>query len=143
MQRWLLMAHVIASFCSTTLAARYDANWESLMKRPLPKWFDEAKVGLFIHWGVFSVPSYKNEWYWWNLDGRNPDPDTVAFHNRTYGPDFKYAEFMPSFTAALWQPAQWASLFKDARPRPGKEIEVFAASHTLTDSGFSDPLFCI
>ena len=125
MQRWLLMAHVIASFCSTTLAARYDANWESLMKRPLPKWFDEAKVGLFIHWGVFSVPSYKNEWYWWNLDGRNPDPDTVAFHNRTYGPDFKYAEFMPSFTAALWQPAQWASLFKDA----GVKYVVLTSKH--------------
>ena len=45
-------------------------------------------MGIFIHWGVFSVPSFKSEWYWWYLDG-SKDPETVEFHNKTYGPDFK------------------------------------------------------
>jgi len=43
----------------------YQPNWESLDSRPLPSWYDEAKFGIFIHWGVFSVPSYVSEWFWW------------------------------------------------------------------------------
>lgn len=43
---------------------RYEPNWESLDTRPIPKWFDEVKFGIFIHWGVFSVPSYVDEWFW-------------------------------------------------------------------------------
>lgn len=45
---------------------KYEPTWSSLDKRPVPKWFDEAKFGIFIHWGVFSVPSYGNEWFWSN-----------------------------------------------------------------------------
>jgi Alpha-L-fucosidase len=40
-----------------------DPNWESLDARPLPKWYDESKFGIFIHWGVFSVPAFHTEWY--------------------------------------------------------------------------------
>ena len=43
----------------------YDPTWDSLDKRPLPSWYDEAKFGIFIHWGVFSVPSFVSEWFWW------------------------------------------------------------------------------
>jgi len=92
---------------------RYEPTWDSLMTRPLPSWYDDAKVGLFMHWGIFSVPSYKSEWYWWKLDGAK-NQDVVAFHNRTYGPNFKYADFMPMFTAELWDPEAWVSLFKAA-----------------------------
>lgn len=42
----------------------YDPNWESLDARPLPSWYDEAKIGIFIHWGVFSVPAVRTEWFW-------------------------------------------------------------------------------
>ena len=45
---------------------QYEPNWDSLDTRPLPAWYDEAKIGIFIHWGVFSVPSFKNEWFWDN-----------------------------------------------------------------------------
>jgi hypothetical protein len=41
----------------------YTPDWTSLDTRPLPAWYDESKVGIFIHWGVFSVPSYGSEWY--------------------------------------------------------------------------------
>ncbi|CAG2168204.1 unnamed protein product [Oppiella nova] len=42
----------------------YAPNWDSIDKRPLPSWYDESKIGIFIHWGVFSVPSFGNEWFW-------------------------------------------------------------------------------
>ena len=45
-------------------AGKYQANWHSIDSRPLPRWFDEAKVGIFIHWGVFSVPAFGSEWFW-------------------------------------------------------------------------------
>lgn len=83
------------------------------MTRPLPAWYDEVKVGIFLHWGIFSVPSWGSEWYWWNLDGAK-DPKYQAFHNNTYGPSFKYPDFAPMFTAELFEPDQWAALFKKA-----------------------------
>lgn len=93
---------------------RYDPNWDSLMTRPLPQWFDNAKIGLFMHWGVFSVPSWGSEWYWYSLDGPKPNPAYVEFHTKNYGKDFKYAEFGPMFKAELWNPDEWADLFKKA-----------------------------
>jgi len=49
---------------ATVAWARYEANWNSIDARPIPAWFDKAKVGIFLHWGVFSVPSFHNEWFW-------------------------------------------------------------------------------
>lgn len=44
--------------------AKYEPNWESIDSRPLPEWYDQAKFGIFIHWGVFSVPGFGSEWFW-------------------------------------------------------------------------------
>lgn len=52
-------------FCGTGRAIRYEPNWKSIDSRPLPEWYDQAKFGIFIHWGVFSVPSFGSEWFWW------------------------------------------------------------------------------
>lgn len=43
---------------------QYTPTWNSLDSRPLPQWYDDAKIGIFIHWGVFSVPSFGSEWFW-------------------------------------------------------------------------------
>lgn len=48
---------------------QYEATWESLDSRPLPEWYDKAKVGIFLHWGVFSVPSFGSEWFWSSWTG--------------------------------------------------------------------------
>lgn len=53
---------------SETSFIKYKPEWSDLDKRPLPHWYDEAKVGIFIHWGVFSVPSFGSEWFWSNLN---------------------------------------------------------------------------
>lgn len=60
----LLLLLLLTLPCRARRAPRYDPTWESLDSRPLPAWFDQAKFGIFIHWGVFSVPSFGSEWFW-------------------------------------------------------------------------------
>lgn len=53
---------LVFALCS---AKRYEPNWDSIDSRPLPVWYDEGKFGIFTHWGVYSVPGYISEWFWW------------------------------------------------------------------------------
>ena len=55
---------------SNDMPKQYSPNWDSLDSRPLPTWYDDAKFGIFIHWGVFSVPSFGSEWFWENWIGK-------------------------------------------------------------------------
>ena len=89
---------------------QYQPNWDSLDKRPLPEWYDDAKFGIFIHWGVFSVPSFGSEWFWdhWH-DGSKPE---VEFMQKNYRPDWTYADFAEQFTAEFYDPNQWADIFQ-------------------------------
>jgi len=57
---------------------RYTSDWDSLDSRPLPLWYDDAKFGIFIHWGVFSVPSFGSEWFWVNWKGILLSPSTKS-----------------------------------------------------------------
>ena len=112
------LATVLLSCVLTPAASkRYEPNWDSIDSRPIPDWFDEAKVGIFLHWGVFSVPSFSNswpsEWFWWSWKG-GPQRDVVDFMNANYPPDFTYADFAPQFRAEFFDPYQWVNLFKDA-----------------------------
>lgn len=59
---WLSLPLLTFFTALLQLCEGYDATWESLDERPLPAWYDEAKFGVFIHWGVFSVPAYRTEW---------------------------------------------------------------------------------
>ncbi|KAH9361413.1 hypothetical protein HPB48_003913 [Haemaphysalis longicornis] len=112
---------LVAAGCPapSSTAARYAPTWESLDSRPLPAWFDEAKVGLFLHWGVFSVPSYTSEWFWWYWQGwsepRNPDP--AKFMAKNYPPDFTYAAFAKDFTCEFFDPEEWAQIFQESGAR--------------------------
>lgn len=54
----------------STERPKYDPTWSSLDSRPLPSWYDDAKLGIFIHWGVFSVPSFGSEWFWKHWKGK-------------------------------------------------------------------------
>lgn len=60
--QWLFTIIVYCSILSFT-KQEYESEWTSLDQRPLPTWYDESKIGIFIHWGVFSVPSIASEWY--------------------------------------------------------------------------------
>ncbi len=96
---------------------RYENNWESLNSRPVPRWFGDAKFGIFIHWGLYSVPAYTKrgeyaEWYMRQLE--NAEHPARLFHNKTYGPGFKYEDFVSGFKAELFDAKIWADLFKKA-----------------------------
>ena len=107
----LLMCMSVLLLLSKVEGMRYEPRWESLDTKPLPAWYDEAKFGIFIHWGVFSVPSFKNEWFWWNWKINN-DSSYVDFMKNNYPPDFTYQDFAKDFTAEFYEPDDWADLFE-------------------------------
>jgi len=95
---------------------KYAPNWESLDKRPTPDWYLDAKFGIFIHWGVYSVPAWGApkeyaEWYWNKMANKKPDNVWWQFHKKNFGENFDYKEFAPSFRAELFNPDHWADIF--------------------------------
>ncbi|NWH75303.1 FUCO2 fucosidase, partial [Piaya cayana] len=115
---------------------RYEPTWGSLDARPLPAWFDEAKFGVFIHWGVFSVPSFGSEWFWWYWQKEKRAP-YVKFMEANYAPGFSYEDFGPLFTAEFFDPNQWADVLKAS----GAKYVVLTSKHhegfTLWGSKYS------
>lgn len=103
----------------------YQADWESLSEFVMPKWFEKAKFGIFIHWGVYSVPAFANEWYSRNMYVK--DSPEYKHHIETYGPhkDFGYKDFIPMFTAERFDPEYWAEVFAQA----GAKYVVPVAEH--------------
>ena len=93
---------------SFLVCAKYLPTWESLDSRPLPPWYDEAKFGIFMHWGVYSVPSFGSEWFWYYW--HNGRPAYVDFMKKNYPPNFQYADFAPMFKAEFFDPDVWAKL---------------------------------
>jgi len=116
---------------------RYHPNWESLDQRPVPEWFEDAKFGIFIHWGPYSVPAWSpkgtySEWYQYWLqssklfgNGDFEGDEVTRYHHKTYGEDFSYYQFGEMFKADLFDPEAWASLFEKA----GAKYIVLTSKH--------------
>lgn len=135
----------------TTKYAFEDLNfgleeWTStnLAAHEAPQWFDDAKFGIFIHWGPYSVPAWGNstphesyaEWFWWY--STHPEGDKSGFRDyrlRAYGPDLNYDDFFDNFTAAQYDPKEWVDLIADS----GAKYFVVTTKHhdgfTLFDAG--------
>lgn len=120
----LLLAIICLSNISYIKAQiKYKPTWESLDSRPVASWFGDAKFGIFIHWGPYSVPAYSpkgtySEWYQFWLQSKtlfgngNFKGDEVAkYHEKTYGKEFDYYKFGDMFKADLFKPNDWANLF--------------------------------
>jgi alpha-L-fucosidase len=92
----------------------YKDNWESISKWQVPSWFNKAKFGIFVHWGLYSVPANSNEWYSRNMYIKGMP--AYEHHIKTYGPqnEFGYKDFIPMFTAEKFNPDEWITLFKEA-----------------------------
>jgi len=118
----------------------YQPTWESLNKRPTPSWFTDSKFGIFIHWGVYSVPSYAPvvpgnlayaEWYWHAFtEGKNGSTNPVEagsweYHKKMFGAEYPYQNFAPQFRAELFDPAHWADVFQ----RSGARYVVLTSKH--------------
>jgi alpha-L-fucosidase len=104
------------------VCGRYTSDWDSLDSRPLPSWYDEAKFGIFLHWGVYSVPSFQNEWFWEGLEAQQQS--YVNFMQKNYA-NFKYQDFAPQFKAELFNPKEWADIFQAA----GAKYVVLTSKH--------------
>jgi alpha-L-fucosidase len=120
------------------LQGPFRTDWESLQKFDAPDWYRDAKFGIFIHWGVYSVPAFGSEWYP-RLMYQTGSPE-FKHHIATYGPQdkFGYKDFVPKFKAERYDPVAWAELFKKA----GAKYVVPVAEHhdgfAMYDSGVSD-----
>lgn len=105
----VLLCSCFITFIGLTLSVRYDPTWESLDKRPIPKWYDEAKIGIFISWGVFAVPAYIDEWFWsWWKQQNNAQ--IIDFMKKNYPPGFTYPDFAPELKATFYNPDHWADV---------------------------------
>jgi alpha-L-fucosidase len=116
----------------------FRPDWESLQKYDAPEWYRDAKFGIFIHWGAYSVPAFGNEWYPRMMYVK--DSTEYKHHIETYGPQdkFGYKDFIPMFKAEHFDATTWAELFKKA----GAKYVVPVAEHhdgfAMYDSSVSD-----
>lgn len=118
----------------TASAKTYEANWESLNSRPCPQWWKDAKFGIFIHWGVYSVPAFaptneKGVYDCYAEHYGNPsrwakNPAFPQHHAKLY-PNKSYSDFAAEFTAENFKPADWADIIR----RAGAKYVVLTSKH--------------
>jgi alpha-L-fucosidase len=122
----------------TIAGGPFADEWESLKKYTIPSWYQDSKFGIFIHWGVYSVPGFGNEWYPRNMYQQGT-PE-FKYHVETYGPQksFGYKDFISQFTAENFDADAWANLFR----RAGAQFVVPVAEHhdgfAMYNCSFSD-----
>lgn len=122
---------------------RFRANWDSIKKHKLPEWYDTSKLGIFIHWGLYSVPAFgtpigelgavpEDQWYvnnpyaeWYYNSINVKQGPAYEYHIKTYGKDFKYEQFTDFWKAENWDPEEWAELFSKA----GAKYVVLTSKH--------------
>ncbi len=125
MRKNVLCILLLAAF--TVKAQHYQPDWASLDTRPVPKWFTDSKFGIFIHWGVYSVPGFTTkgnyaEWYQNALN--RGDSATKAYHKAKFG-DLTYYQLADRFKAELFNPDEWARVFE----KSGAKYIVLTSKH--------------
>jgi alpha-L-fucosidase len=123
---------------SAIIRGPYRADWQSLQKYEVPDWYKDAKFGIFIHWGVYSVPAFGSEWYPRNM--YRPDTEEYKHHLATYGSQtkFGYKDFIPMFQAEHYDPVACARLFKEAGAKYVVPVFEHHDGFAMYDSGLSD-----
>jgi alpha-L-fucosidase len=137
----LIMLSFVPACVQQAEVEKYEPTWESLSQWDVPEWFEDAVLGIYCHWGVYSVPGFPFDsgaekvdsglWYGWFMyvpnDSDQPNYGVYDFHRKTYGKpcEFGYHEFVPMFKAEKWDPDRWAQLYKYA----GADFAGVAAEH--------------
>jgi alpha-L-fucosidase len=146
MKKIIVAIVLVFAFIQADAQKKYDANWESLNTRKIPAWFNQDKFGIFIHWGVYSVPAFAPAWSndgysyaeWYRYRLFEKKKEFIDFHNKNYGSSFTYEQFEPMFKAEMFEPTQWADLFK----KSGAKYVVLTSKHhdgyTLWNSAEAD-----
>ena len=131
MKKILFFTALLASSISIC-AQHIEPTWESLNARPYPQWFSDAKLGIFIHWGLYSLPAYASkegygEWFYRGL--MNGDADRrgiMSLYADTTLPILdQYKKLTDHWHAELWNPRGWARMFRDA----GAKYVVLVTKH--------------
>ena len=154
-----LAALLIEAVAYPQQAQKFEPTWESLKRHQVPEWFQDAKLGIFVHWGLYSVPAWApptgelgkvdwNLWFssnpyaeWYMNTWRIQGSQTWNHHVKTHGPNFDYLNFVPSFNQSVqkWNPNEWAKLFQAV----GARYVVLTTKHhdgfTLWPSSVKNP----
>jgi alpha-L-fucosidase len=122
----------------TIPAGPFEPNWESLSAYNTPRWYLDGKFGIFIHWGVYSIPGFGSEWYPRNMyiEGSKE----YEHHLSTYGPhsQFGYKDFIPQFLAERFDPDEWAEVFRNAGARFVVPVAEHHDGFCMYDSALTD-----
>ena len=115
------------------MTQEYRCGWDSI-KRKAPGWFRDAKFGLFFHWGPYSVPAYKDEWYSRNMYAKGLPHN--LYHEKTYGnlKDFGYKNFYEGMTGAKFDPEAWADLVVRSGAKYAGPVSEHCDNFSLWDS---------
>jgi len=132
-----LVKSKLAEVESVIAKGPFKPNEESLKKIDIPEWYADAKLGIFIHWGVYAVPAFGSEWY----PRKMYDPKTKEHkhHVATHGPldKFGYKDFIPQFKAEKFDAAAWAKLFKDSGAKYVMPVAEHHDGYSLYDNPFT------
>ena len=131
------VAHQLATVRAEDSRGPFRPDWNSLGNYRTPAWFRDAKFGIFIHWGVYSVPAFGNEWYSRNM--YVPGNAAYKHHVATYGPQskFGYKDFIPLFKAEHFDPNAWLDLFTQAGARYVVPVAEHCDGFAMYDSQFT------
>ncbi|MCL1044980.1 alpha-L-fucosidase [Shewanella electrodiphila] len=104
----------LASIHQVANQGPYKADFTSFSQYEIPAWYQDAKFGIFIHWGVYSVPAYNGEWYPRKMYRDEPKSDEKEHHAETWGAqtEFGYKDFVPMFTAEKFNADEWLNIIK-------------------------------
>jgi len=118
-------------------AGPFRAEWASLDGFRVPEWYIDGKFGIFIHWGVYSVPAFGSEWY--PRDMYRAEDPAFRYHIKTFGPQkrFGYKDFIPMFKAEKFDPAHWAWVFRKAGARFVVPVAEHHDGFAMYNSGFT------
>jgi alpha-L-fucosidase len=121
-----------------TIDGPFRPDWQSLAKYQVPDWYKDAKFGIFLHWGLYSVPAFGSEQYPQRM--YRPGSKEYEHHVATYGPPskFGYKDFIPMFKAEHYDPAAWARLFKQAGAKYVVPVFEHHDGFAMYDSDLSD-----
>ncbi len=138
---WMTLCSAVLLVTATTAQDKFEGNWESLSKKPIPEWMKDAKFGIYTHWSVFSVPAKGGPDYITNLYS-GPDKDEkgiYSHHVEKYGTldQFGYKDFVPMFTAEKFNADEWVGLMAEAGAKFGGILLVHHDGFCLWDSEFT------
>ncbi|KAL9541745.1 hypothetical protein PS6_010167 [Mucor atramentarius] len=114
----MMTIHTPLSLQTTT---RFESTSTSAQQHRPPNWLKQSKFGIFIHWGLYSVPSWAPvgqsyaEWYWWRMNHK--DDAAFDYHRQHYGENFEYDDFLAQWKPTEFDPHRWLSLVDQSRAK--------------------------